>query len=159
MKRRDVLKLYAGSAVIGGVSMAASGTAAAASATASATASSAATPAATPAAPGDDGYAWSLAGASALVGQQFWLNHPALRAQPLKLARVSKPAKQPDPAMQQFSLVFEGAALLAVAEGTYEMQNNRTGVFQLHLVPLGRVKGLSNFRADFNLLAAAAVKA
>ncbi|KQV86280.1 hypothetical protein ASD15_29875 [Massilia sp. Root351] len=152
MKRRDVLKLYAGSAVMGGVAMAATGAAAAATTTAAGAAAAAAIP-------GDDGYAWSLAGASALVGQQFWLNHPALRAQPLKLARVSKPAKQPDPAMQQFSLVFEGAALLAVAEGTYELQNSRTGTFQLHLVPLGRVKGLSNFRADFNLLLAGAAKA
>lgn len=140
MKRRDMLKLYAGSAVMGGMGMAAA-------------------PAKAAALPGDAGYAWSLAGAKALVGQQFWLNHPELRAVPLKLLRVVQPAaqpgKQPDSAMQQFSLVFQGAALLAVAEGTYELQNARTGTFMLHLAPQPRVNGLSNFRADFNLLTAA----
>jgi hypothetical protein len=144
MKRRDLLKLSAGSAVLGGIGMAAA-----------AAPAGAATSAAAAAMPGDAGYAWSLAGAEALVGQRFWLNHPSLRAQPLKLLRVTQPARQPDPAMQQFTLVFEGAALLAVTEGTYELQNGSTGVFMLHLVPLTRVKGLSNFRADFNLLAAA----
>lgn len=146
MKRRDLLKLYAGSAVIGGMGMAGAAPAVAGDAVSAS--------AATAAAPGDAGYAWSLAAAKALVGQQFWLNHPELRAVRLKLLRVAQPARQADPAMQQFSLVFEGAALLAVAEGTYELQNSRTGVFQLHLVPLPRVKGLSNFRADFNLLTA-----
>jgi hypothetical protein len=143
MKRRDLLKLYAGSAVIGGMGMASAASAVAGD-------NAAVAPAA--AAPGDAGYAWSLAAAEALLGQQFWLNHPELRAVPLKLLRVTQPARQPDPAMQQFSLVFEGAALLAVAEGTYELQNSRTGVFLLHLVPLARVNGLSNFRADFSLL-------
>jgi hypothetical protein len=143
MKRRDLLKLYAGSAVIGGMGMASAASAVAGD-------NAAVAPAA--AAPGDAGYAWSLAAAEALLGQQFWLNHPELRAVPLKLLRVTQPARQPDPAMQQFSLVFEGAALLAVAEGTYELQNSRIGVFLLHLVPLARVNGLSNFRADFSLL-------
>lgn len=138
MKRRDLLKLSAGSAVIG-------------MAAAAAPAAAADAPV-----PGDAGYVWSLAGAQALVGQRFWLNHPSLRAQPLKLLRVALPAKQPDPAMQQFSLVFEGAALLAVSEGTYELQNGSTGVFMLHLAPMPRAKGLSNFRADFNLLVARA---
>jgi len=98
-------------------------------------------------------FAWSHASAEALVGQSFWLNHPALGALAITLSAVRVPARNPDPRLDQFSLVFRMPAAPAVAEGTYEMDHPAIGRFDLYLTPSGRDAEGASFRSDFTLLA------
>jgi hypothetical protein len=130
MKRRDILRAGASSLALAGMIGAAAPQAAAADASS---------------------FAWSHATALALVGQQFWLNHPELRAIGLTLADVQAPATQGDPRMQQFSLVFasDGARFAA---GTYEIDHATLGRIMLFLAPAGSGAGAPRYRADFSLL-------
>ncbi|NHZ42240.1 DUF6916 family protein [Massilia aquatica] len=131
MKRRDILRAGASSLAFAGMMGAAAPQAAA----------SAATP-----------FAWSHASALALVGQQFWLNHPELRAIGITLAEVQTPATQDDPRLRQFSLVFasDGARFAA---GTYEIDHATLGRFLLFVAPAGNAAGAPRYRADFSLMA------
>lgn len=131
MKRRDILRAGASSLALAGMIGAAAPRAAAADATS---------------------FAWSHAAALALVGQQFWLNHPDLRAIGLTLAEVQAPATQADPRMQQFSLVFasDGARFAA---GTYEIDHATLGRFMLFVDVVGNTAGAPRYRADFSLMA------
>lgn len=127
MKRRDILKAGAGSFALAGM-MGAAAPQAAASAD----------------------FAWSRAGALALVGQAFFLNHPELRAIGLTLAEVQLPQRE-DPRLQQFSLVFasDGSRFGA---GTYDIEHASLGRFTLFLAPAGKGSGAPRYRADFSLL-------
>lgn len=100
-----------------------------------------------------DDFRWSQANASALVGQSFWLNHPELGAVALTLTAVRTPAQQPEPRLQQFSLVFSAAAGTAIASGTYDMEHAALGAFALHLAPAGSEGNAALYRSDFTLLA------
>lgn len=128
MKRRDILRAGASSLAFAGM-----------------------IGAAVPRASASDSFAWSRATALALVGQQFFLNHPELRAIGLTLADVQTPQHQ-DPQLQQFSLVFasDGARFGA---GTYEIDQATLGRFSLFVAPAGNATGAPRYRADFSLLA------
>ncbi|MHA4868773.1 DUF6916 family protein [Duganella sp. PWIR1] len=120
-------------------------------------------------------YRWSQAGAQALLGQQFWLNHPEQGAIGLQLeAVIAQPAAAPAPAdpgvadsaatlklalaaasappLEQFSLLFTGPGGAGISAGSYEMDNGVVGHFALYLVP-GEKRTLENtYRAEFSLL-------
>lgn len=130
MKRRDILRAGASSLAFAGMIGA---TAPRASAAASAS------------------FAWNRATALALVGQQFFLNHPELRAIGLTLAEVQTPERQ-DPQLQQFSLVFTSDGT-RFAAGTYEIDQATLGRFSLFVAPAGNATGAPRYRADFSLLA------
>lgn len=98
-------------------------------------------------------FRWSHAGAAALVGQSFWLNHPQFGAMAITLASVEVRAqKKPDPRMEQFSLVFTAAQARAVLEGTYDMDHAAIGRFALHMVPSAGTGNDASLRSDFTLL-------
>jgi len=98
------------------------------------------------------GFHWSRAGAAALVGQSFWLNHPERGALALTLAAVHAPAQQPDPRLEQFSLRFRAPGSVAIADASYDMDHPAIGRFSLHLAPAGQDADGANYRADFTLL-------
>ncbi|MDQ1830018.1 DUF6916 family protein [Massilia scottii] len=135
MKRRDILRAGASSIAFAGMLGAAAPQAAA-----------------TTASGGASAFAWSHATALALVGQQFWLNHPELRAIGLTLAEVQTPAASADPRLQQFSLVFssDGARFGA---GTYDIDHATLGRFMLFVAPAGMDAATPRYRADFSLMA------
>lgn len=131
MKRRDILRAGASSLALAGMIGAAPRAAAA-----------------------SDNFAWSRATALALVGQSFFLNHPALRAIGMTLAEVQTP-QHADPQLQQFSLVFASDGTRFEA-GVYEIDHATLGRFTLFVVPLaaaGKGAGAPRYRADFSLLA------
>jgi hypothetical protein len=106
------------------------------------------------AAPAQAGFAWSRAAATLLVGQQFWLNHPELRALALKLEAVQDaPLAPAGAAARQFNLVFSVAAQPAVAAGTYELEHPATGRQLLFLQAGPRQGARATLLASFNLQA------
>ena len=142
MKRREILKMGGSSLALAGLGVTASVQAASKGAEAAAT----------------NGYRWSRAGASALVGQQFWVNDPKQGAVSLKLEAVRATAKPPvalagAPASEQFSLYFAGTAGAGLAAGSYEFDHGSIGRFMLYLTPDKKRTGANVYRADFNLLA------
>lgn len=162
MKRRALLKMGGGSLALAGLGLAAPATAA--------------TPQDGVTAAAQNGYRWSQAGAQALVGQQFWLNHPeggaiGLRleavtaaatdtaaqagtaAGPAPAAPVPQPPVPQPPLLQQFTLLFEGPAGTGFAAGSYEMDHAAIGRFALYLAPAGKRTGANLYRAEFSLLA------
>lgn len=100
-----------------------------------------------------EAFRWSRAGAAALVGQSFWLNHPQFGAMAITLAGVDlRATNKPDPRLEQFSLVFQAPQANAVLEGTYDMDHPALGRFALHLAPAGNAGDLASYRSDFTLL-------
>lgn len=131
MKRRKLLKIASGSLALAGIGLT---TGAGAQETGS-----------------DAG--WSRARADSLLGQSFWLMHPQAGALALTLASVIVPEhKTPDPRVDAFSLVFQGALQPAVADGTYDLDHPALGRFSLHMTPAGRSGGNALYRSDFSLL-------
>lgn len=106
---------------------------------------------AAPASAAASGFTWSRAAAAAMVGQQFWVNHPTLRAVALQLDAVAAHAsKHPSPRLDQFSLLFVGTGQPQMAAGTYDVEHPALGHFALYLAPVSG-RG-SAYRAEFNLL-------
>lgn len=98
-------------------------------------------------------FRWSQASAAALVGQSFWLNHPAAGAMAVTLASLRVPSgAQHDPRLEQFSLLFRAAGATALGDGTYELDHAMLGRFALHLAPAGHDEQGALYRSDFTLL-------
>lgn len=166
MKRRDLLKMSGGSLALASLGLAMPARAAVPAIEAAAS----------------NPYRWSLAGAQALLGQAFWLNHPLQGAIGLTLEAVrpvrpggaatqaASPAPAPAvvgapevlaarqaaaalaPALEQFSLYFAGPAGAGCAADSYEMDHAQIGRFALYLVPDQKRTGANVYRADFSLL-------
>ena len=100
----------------------------------------------------ENGFAWSRAAAEALVGRQFWLNHPEHRALQITVEAVETSRIAPEGAeARQFSVVFSAAALPAIKAGSYEIENEATGRQLVFLQPAARQGARMTLRADFNL--------
>jgi hypothetical protein len=54
--------------------------------------------------------------------------------------------------METFSLVFRGPADQPFRQGTYTLQHEKLGTFQLFLVPIGRDESGYSYEAVFNRL-------
>lgn len=130
MKRRNLLKIAGGSLALAGAGLHAGAARA-----------------------DESAFAWSRASAQGLVGQAFWLNHPEAGALSITLAAVNvPPAKNPNPRIEQFSLVFHGPLQPAVLGNTYELDHPLIGRFDLFMSPGGRAGGNAVYRSDFSLL-------
>ena len=100
----------------------------------------------------ENGFAWSRAAAEALVGRQFWLNHPEHRALQITVEAVETSRIAPEGAeARQFSVVFSAAALPAIKAGSYEIENEATGRQLVFMQPAARQGARMTLRADFNL--------
>lgn len=141
MKRREILKMGGSSLALADLGVTASAQAASKGVEAAAT----------------NGYRWSKAGATALIGQQFWVNDPKQGAVSVKLEAVraarATAAMAGAPASEQFSLYFAGPAGSGLAAGSYEVDHGAIGRFMLYLTPDKKRTGANVYRADFNLLA------
>lgn len=100
----------------------------------------------------ENGFAWSRAAVEALVGRQFWLNHPEHRALQITVEAVETSRIAPEGAeARQFSVVFSAAALPAIKAGSYEIENEATGRQLVFMQPAARQGARMTLRADFNL--------
>ena len=58
----------------------------------------------------------------------------------------------PSPGLEQFSLKFQGPGEFILPQKTYRMEHERSGAFDLFIVPIGRDKDKSYYEAVFNRL-------
>jgi hypothetical protein len=86
-----------------------------------------------------------------LVGQTFTFRGPDGRG-PVDLV-LSDYAESPRFGSTQFTLTLVAPGGETLGEGTYTVDQARTGTFQMFVIPTGRdAKGQTTYRADFNLL-------
>lgn len=69
------------------------------------------------------------------VGGVFIAHRDASEASEVELAAVSEEGE--GPGGRPFSLVFRGSDGIPLSQGTYRMEHERIGVFELFLVPIG----------------------
>jgi len=87
---------------------------------------------------------------SALIGEHFALCDGAT---PLTLQLDSAESlgeAPPGSARKPFSLVFRGEDSLALAQGTYALEQPRLGRLEIFLVPLASREGESRYQAVFS---------
>ncbi len=92
-------------------------------------------------------------GFKALVGETFTFRGSDGR-EPAVLVLTACQEVSAKYGRSQFTLTLVSDAGDALGEGTYAVDNRKTGTFDLFVVPTGRdAKGRTLFRADFNLSA------
>lgn len=89
-----------------------------------------------------------------LVGETFQFRGANGRA-PVDLVLADYVEAPPHSGTTQFTLTLVAPGGENLPEGTYTVDQSRTGTFQMFVVPTGRdAKGQTVYRADFNLLMA-----
>jgi hypothetical protein len=94
-------------------------------------------------------------GFQALVGETFRFLVPDGRG-PVDLVLADFAAGPQQTRTTQFTLTLAAPGGERLKEGTYTVEQERTGTFQMFVVPTGQdAKGRTLYRADFNLLTTA----
>jgi hypothetical protein len=91
-----------------------------------------------------------------LVGETFRFQGADGRG-PVDVVLADYLEAPPQSRTTQFTLSFAAPGGESLKEGTYTVDNPRTGTFDMFIVPTGRdAKGQTLYRADFNILTTAA---
>lgn len=94
-------------------------------------------------------------GFKALIGERFRFQGTDGRG-PVDLVLADFLEAPPQSRTTQFSLSFAAPGGESLKEGTYTVDQARTGTFQMFIVPTGRdASGQTLYRADFNILTTA----